>query len=66
MRDVGESSVVVVAEKVMVGLDGLGRVLETPAVDEKDVVPAVIVVVEERDAGAHRLDKVLLVRPGFA
>ena len=52
-RHVGEGAVVVVAiqgvAKRFLGLEEIGR----PAVDQEDVHPAVVIVVEEGAAGAH-------------
>ena len=56
--DISESSVVVVVVKVACGGDGGG--LHGGAVDEKDVLPAVVVVVEDGYAGACGLEDVAL------
>ena len=58
--DVGESAVVIVAVKVVGGSLSGGKAFELRAVDDKDVGPSVIVVVEDGDAGAGGLDDVFL------
>src|SRR5215469_2754766 len=61
-RDVGESAVVVVAEERGVGR-GFFAVerIEGRTVDEVDVKPAVVVVVDQADAGAVRFDDEVLL-----
>src|SRR5262249_42320385 len=57
--DVGERAVAVVPIE-MAHWCGVVRRRQAGAVDEKDVRPAVVVVVEDRDAAAGRLEDVLL------
>ena len=74
-RDVGEGAVAIVLEKVVKRLITGPEALETSAVDEEDVEPAVIIVVVERDATARGFEQVFVfvfaaedgdgVEPGF-
>src|SRR6185437_10984496 len=59
-RHVGESSVVIVAVKMVGWSFSRGKAGEGGAVDDEDVGPAIVVVVEDGDAGAGGLDDVLL------
>src|SRR5918999_279546 len=59
--DVGERAVAVVMKKIARRLAVPNFGIEAAAVDEEDVEPAVVVVVEERDSAAHFLEQELLV-----
>ena len=61
LRDVGERAVAIVVEQVAGRLAIADLGIEAAAVDQEDVEPAVVVVVEERDAAAHLLEQELLV-----
>ena len=61
LRDVGKRAVAVVVKEIARRLTVADFRVEAAAVDEEDVEPAVVVVVEERDAAAHFLEQELLV-----
>ena len=48
--DIGESAVTIVAEKMRRGFATCGKALEAPAVHDKNVEPAVVVVIVKRNA----------------
>ena len=58
LGDIGKRAFVIVAVEMIGGSIFYGRALEFCAVDDEDVGPAVIVVVENRDAGAGGFDDV--------
>ena len=58
--DVGEGAVAIVFEEMAAGLLAGGEAFETPAVDEEEVQPAVVVVVVEGDAAAGGFEEVLV------
>ena len=58
--DVGEGAVVIVAVEVVGGRLPGGKSFELGAIDQEDVGPSVVVVVEDGDAGAGGFDDVLL------
>ena len=58
--NVGEGSVVIVAIEVVGGSFAGRKAFERGAVDEKNVRPAVVVVVEDGHAGAGGFDDVFL------
>jgi len=61
-RHIRESAVVIVVIKLAgVALLGL-QIFESRSVDQEDVHPAVIVIVENRDTTAHRFHDVVLLR----
>ncbi len=57
MGDVGEGAVVIVVVELGRGMFG-GLAGPVGAVDEEDVGPAVVVVVDESDTGAHGFGKI--------
>src|SRR5262249_18818899 len=50
LRDVGEGTVTIIFVEVVGGLFAFGEVGQPPTVDDEDVEPAVVVVIEERNA----------------
>src|SRR5277367_4565412 len=52
--DVGKSPVVVVTVQVVCGFLAFGKILQAPAVDDEDIQPTIVVIVEERDTAAGR------------
>ena len=58
--DVLERAVAAIAKQAMPRLPRDRRIGERPAIDQEDVDPAVVVVVEEQPAGADGLDQVLV------
>ena len=74
-RHVGKRAVAVVLEQVADRLLALGKPLQPPAIDQKNVHPVVLVVVEEGRAAAGRLQQIFVavlaakdrlhVEPGF-
>ena len=54
---VGERAVPVVSKKVACRPSVLRRLVKGRAIDEKDVEPSVVVVIDERDSAAHLLKK---------
>ena len=60
--DVGERAVPIVVKQVVGRFLALGEAFKRGSVDKKDVEPAVMVVVEERDSAPHFLDQVVLFR----
>src|SRR5262249_47535876 len=58
---VGEGAVAIVVEEVARGLAAGTRGIEARAVHQEDVHPAVVIVIDERDARAHLFEQVLLV-----
>ena len=59
--DVGEGAVAIVLEQVRVRFFAFGEAFQPPAVHQKDVEPAVVVVVVEGDAAAGGLEQVLVL-----
>ena len=60
LRDVGKGSVVIVVVEVARRSSLGGRCVESGAVDNEDVRPAIVVVIEDGDAGSGGLDDVFL------
>ena len=58
--DILERAVAAIPEQAVPRLPRDRRIGERPAVDQEDVDPAVVVVVEEQPARADRLDQVLV------
>jgi len=58
--DVSERAVAIIFEKARDGLLPLGKTFEARAVDEKDVEPAVVVVIVESDATTGGLEKIFV------
>ena len=58
--DVGESAIAIVFEEMRRGLLASRKTFEAPAVDEKNVQPAVVVVIIESDAAAGGFEKVFV------
>src|SRR6266404_2543211 len=58
--DVRESAVAIVFEETVRGFLSGGKTFEAPAVDEKNVEPAVVVVIVESDAAAGGFEKILV------
>src|SRR5205814_456719 len=58
--DVGESAVAIVFEKMIGGFLAGGKTFEAPAVDEKNVQPAVVVIIVEGDAAAGGFEKIFI------
>src|SRR5262245_60633134 len=63
LRHVGKGPVAVVPKQIACRLEIADLGIEAAAVDEEDIEPAVVVVIEERDATAHFLEQELLVGP---
>jgi len=59
--DIGESTVAIVLEKMIGGLLAGGKAFEARAVDEKNVQPAVVVVIIEGDAAAGGFEEILVL-----
>ena len=59
--DVGESAVAIVLEEMRGGLLAGGEAFEAPAVDQKNIQPAVVVVVVESDAAAGGLEQIFVL-----
>ena len=60
-RDVGESAVAIVLEQVVERLFARWKAFEPRTVDQKNVEPAIVVVVIERDAAASGLEQVFVL-----
>src|SRR5713226_3897743 len=58
--DIGKSTVAVVLEEMRSGFLSSRKTFEAPAVDEKNVQPAVVVVIVESDATAGGFEKILV------
>jgi len=58
--DVGEGAVAIVFEEMIGGFLPGGETFEAGAVDEKNVQPAVVVVIVERDAAAGGFEKIFI------
>jgi hypothetical protein len=58
--DVGESAVAIIFEKAGDGFPTFGKSFETPAIHEKNVEPAVVVVIVESDAATGGFEKELV------
>src|SRR5208283_3473940 len=54
LRNIGERTVAVVLEQVTMWLLTLGEPFQPPSVHEKDVQPAIVVVIVEGEAAARR------------
>src|SRR5206468_2606287 len=50
--DIGKSTVVIVAKKVIGGFLALRKSFQSSAVDDENIGPAVVVVIEDGDTGA--------------
>ena len=61
-RYIGEGAIVIVAIKLAGMALGRVQVLERRTVDQKNIHPAVVVIVEDSDAAAHRLHDVAFFR----
>src|SRR3954454_14991173 len=62
-RDIGKRAIPVVFVKAADGLRSFGvRCLESCAVHEEDVQPAIIVIIEKRDAAAGCLQQISIAR----
>src|SRR6266851_5470037 len=59
--DVGERAIAIVLEEMICGFLACGETFEAPAVDEKNIQPAVVVVIVERDAAAGGFEKILVL-----
>src|SRR5439155_1759819 len=59
--DVSESPIAIVFEEMIGGFLTGGKIFEAPAVDQKNVQPAVVVVVVERDAAAGGFEKIFVL-----
>ena len=60
-RDIGKRAVAIVVEEIAGGLAAGGGGIEGGTVDQEDIEPAVVIVVDEGDAAAHLFDQILLV-----
>src|SRR5205823_6152663 len=56
--DVGEGAVTIVLEKMRKGFLSGGKAFETPAVHEKNIQPAVVVVIVESDSAASGFEEI--------
>src|SRR5271167_708614 len=54
LRNIGERAITVVLEQVTMWLVALGESFQPPSVHQKDVQPAIVVVVVEGEAAARR------------
>src|SRR4029077_19844774 len=61
--DVGEGAVVIVVVELGRGMFG-GLARPVGAVDEEDVGPAIVVVIDESDTGAHGFGKIFFAEGG--
>ena len=59
-RDIGKRPVMIVAIEMVGRSFPLGKTLESRAVDDEDVGPSVVVVIEDGNPGARRFNDVLL------
>src|SRR5580692_9363885 len=59
LGDVGKGAVVIVVVEVAGLLVGAGKRIESGAIDDENVGPAVIVIIKNRDTGAGGFDDVL-------
>ena len=65
LGDVGKGSVSIVLIEVVGRLQALGKIFYSPAIDDEDVEPAIVVVVEESDsAPSRRQQKIFGSRDG--
>jgi len=60
LRHIGEGSIAIVVVEVASGLLVLRKALQSSSVDQEDVWPPVVVVVEERSTAAGSFDDVFL------
>src|ERR1700722_5959400 len=55
---IGEGSIVVVAVEMVGGGPSVGKAFESGSIDEEDVRPSIVVVIEDGDAGPGGFDNV--------
>ena len=60
-RDISERAVAVVVKQITDGSLILLRLLEAGSIHQKNVEPAIVVIIEQRHAATHLLQEVLLV-----
>jgi hypothetical protein len=60
LGDIGERAVAVVLEEMTAGLLACGKPFEPPSIDQEDILPAVVVVVVEREPAAGSFEEIFI------